>query len=292
MTRPHPSGARFRRVAAGVAVGALALLLAGCSAADQEQVRRLALPNNVTNESQMTYDLWMWMWAAAAVVGFGVWGLMAYVAIRYRRRSDDEVPVQTRYHLPLEVFYTIVPIVMVVAIFYWTVKYQDEILSDPPPDETIEVVGQQWSWTFNYPNPDGSETFVYEGGTGSIIPTLWLPVDETVKIDLRSPDVIHGFWVPAFLFKMDIIPGKNDNNFTFVPNEEGFYAGKCTELCGTYHSRMLFNVRVASRADYDAHLQDLADQGNINRFGFLKYSETSAGTEGSTGTSNPEEGGE
>ncbi|QWC86755.1 cytochrome c oxidase subunit II [Nocardioidaceae bacterium] len=238
----------------------------------------------------MVYDLWMWMWAAAAVVGIGVWGLMAYVSVRYRRRSDDEVPVQTRYHLPLEVFYTIVPVVMVVAIFYWTVKYQDAILDDPPPDETVEVVGFQWQWAFNYENPEDPDTFVVDGGAGGgVIPTLWLPVDETVRIDLRSPDVIHGFWVPAFLFKMDIIPGK-DNNFTFVPNEEGLYAGKCTELCGTYHSRMLFNVNVVSRAEYDAHLQDLADQGRVTTSTFAEFSETSAGTEGIVGTGNPEEG--
>ena len=71
---------------------------------------------------------------------------------------------------------------------------------------------------------------------------------------LTSPDVVHSFWVPAFLFKMDVIPGRN-NSFTLTPDHIGTFDGKCAELCGEYHSRMLFNVKVVSQADYEAHLQ-------------------------------------
>jgi cytochrome c oxidase subunit 2 len=97
---------------------------------------------------------------------------------------------------------------------------------------------------------------VYTAGTPAELPTLVLPVDETVTVELSSPDVIHSFWVPAFLFKMDVVPGR-DNSFSFTPTREGEFAGKCTELCGTYHSRMLFNVEVVDRATYDDHLRDL-----------------------------------
>ena len=115
-----------------------------------------------------------------------MWALIFYAIWRFHRRSDDEIPVQTRYNLPLEIFYTIAPIVMVVVFFAHTVKTQNYVLDDDlPVDNTIEVVGQQWSWTFNYgvgaqdpsANDDATDdefpysSYVFEAGTGSRIPT-------------------------------------------------------------------------------------------------------------------------
>jgi cytochrome c oxidase subunit 2 len=77
---------------------------------------------------------------------------------------------------------------------------------------------------------------------------------------LNARDVIHSFWVPAFLYKMDMIPGIT-NTFQVVPTKEGTYVGKCAELCGEYHSEMLFQVLVVSQQDYDAHMADLAARG-------------------------------
>jgi cytochrome c oxidase subunit 2 len=91
---------------------------------------------------------------------------------------------------------------------------------------------------------------------------LVLPVDESVEIKLRSPDVNHSFWVPAFLFKMDVIPGR-DNHFSFTPTRTGTFVGRCAELCGTYHNRMLFSVKVVSEADYTTYLQGLKAKGSI-----------------------------
>ncbi len=167
--------------------------------------------------------------------------------------------MQTRYNLPLEVFYTIAPVLMCVVFFFHTVRVQDEVLNlDANPDMTVEVLGQQWSWTFNYgvgeqtPSAtaeDGDfayESYVYTSGTGADIPTLVLPVDQTIQFNLHSPDVIHDFGVPAFLVKMDVIPGRV-NRLQVTPTVEGTYAGKCYELCGVSHSRMLFNVEVVSQ---------------------------------------------
>ena len=80
-----------------------------------------------------------------------------------------------------------------------------------------------------------------------------------------SPDVNHGFWVPDFLFKMDVIPGRM-NKFELTPNKLGTFAGKCTELCGLDHARMLFDVKVVSRAEYDAHIADLKTKGQTGVF--------------------------
>jgi cytochrome c oxidase subunit 2 len=92
------------------------------------------------------------------------------------------------------------------------------------------------------------------------IPTLVLPVDEKVRFELTSPDVIHSFWVPSFLFKMDIIPGKT-NVFELTPDRIGTFAGKCAELCGTYHSQMLFNVKVVERAEFNNYVAGLRAAG-------------------------------
>ena len=87
-----------------------------------------------------------------------------------------------------------------------------------------------------------------------------LPVDQTIQFNLHSPDVIHDFGVPAFLIKMDVVPGRI-NNFQVTTEVIGDYAGKCFELCGVDHSRMLFNVKVVSQADYDAYIEGLIEQG-------------------------------
>ena len=269
MSLEHPR--RLRRLATGGLMVATLVFLSGCSAETEDQIKRLALPVDATKEAPFVHDLWMWSWLAAMVTGVIVWGLIAYVSVRYRRRSETEIPVQTRYNLPIEIFYTIAPIMMVIVFFYFTLDTQKKVLHDDPnPDQTITVVGQQWSWTFNYNlgYDEGTKSYestggevVHEGGTAADRPTLWLVKDQSVEINLTSPDVIHSFWVPAFLFKMDIVPGRH-NNFAVTPTRLGTFEGRCAELCGVYHSRMLFDVKVVEQAEYDAHLQELAAQGN------------------------------
>jgi cytochrome c oxidase subunit 2 len=243
------------------------LLLGACSTEDQDQIGRLAMPEPATDRAPMIDELWRWSWLAAILVGILVWGLILFAVFKYRRRSDDEIPVQTRYNLPIEILYTIAPVVMVLVFFYFTVQTQNDVLAEASEtgeaDHTIKVVGQKWSWTFNYMEEDAVDgESVFTAGTPAELPTLVLPVDESVTVELSSPDVIHSFWVPAFLMKMDVVPGR-DNSFSFTPTREGTFAGKCAELCGTYHSRMLFNVDVVSREEYDEHLRDLEEQGNV-----------------------------
>ncbi len=233
------------------------------------------MPDPASEQGQHVLDLWQGAWIAALVTGVVVWGLIFYVVVRYRRRSDDEIPVQTRYNLPLEIFYTIAPVVMVIVFFSHTVDTQNVVLKDETaPDNIIEVTGQQWSWTFNYGigDPDNSadddrfddkfpyDSYVHDGGTGAYIPELWLPVGETTRFNLHSPDVIHDFGVPSFLMKMDVVPGRV-NHYVITPTREGVFKGKCYELCGVYHSRMLFEVHVVTRAEYDDHLAELEDAG-------------------------------
>jgi len=260
---------RLRRAACWVVVCAGLLALASCSSDDQAQIGRLAMPEPATDRAPYIYDLWQGAWIAAMITGVVVWGLIGYAAFAFRRRSADEIPRQVRYNLPIEILYTVAPIVMVLVFFYYTVVTQNDVLAevsseDGGPDHTIEVVGFQWSWTFNYIEDEAldGQTSVYEGGTTGDRPTLVLPVDESVKVDLTSPDVIHSFWVPAFLFKMDVVPGRT-NTFTFTPTEIGTFEGRCAELCGAYHSRMLFDVEVLSAEKYAEYLAGLEDKGQV-----------------------------
>jgi cytochrome c oxidase subunit II len=89
-----------------------------------------------------------------------------------------------------------------------------------------------------------------------------LPVDQTTRFNLHSPDVIHDFGVPAFLMRMDVVPGRV-NHYAITPTRTGEFAGKCYELCGVYHSRMLFNVRVVSQDEYQEYLQQLEAAGAV-----------------------------
>jgi cytochrome c oxidase subunit 2 len=188
----------------------------------------------------------------------------------HRKKSESEIPIQTRYNLPIEVLYTVIPFIIIAVLFYFTARDESILLdTKKKPDMTVNVVGRQWSWSFNYLDDQ-----VYDAGTPASRPQLWLPVDKRVKFVLTSADVIHSFWVPSFLFKMDDFPGRN-NTFELTPDKIGRYEGKCAELCGTYHARMLFEVHVVSDADYRAHVAQLrrAGQAGLLPEGILNTAE-------------------
>ena len=245
-----------------VAVSAAAMVaLAGCSG----QGARLGLPVQASAESSNMSTLWIGMWIAAFIIGGLVWGLIGWSVIRYRRRDGDRpAPRQTKYHLPLELLYTLVPFLIIGVLFFYTVKAQDALVDQSgDPDVTVNVIGQKWSWTFNYMEQDNPAigTNAHEVGTLQEIPDLYLPVDKKVRFNLNSADVIHSFWVPSFYFKMDVIPGY-PNSFDVTPNRIGTYDGKCAELCGTYHALMVFKVHIVSEEDYNAKVLELAENGN------------------------------
>lgn len=262
--------ARGRRGVAGPVLALVLLLaLSGCSADQVQQWGNLGLPEAANSSAPHMRALWIGAWIAAGVVGVLVWGLILWVVVRYRRRAPDEVPTQVRYNLPIEVLYTIAPFVVIFVLFYHTVQAQTQILTpNHKADLEVLVIGQQWSWSFNHLGSDGRDkpgepggNDVFTVGTVADPSTLVLPVGKTVKFRLRSPDVIHSFWVPAFYFKMDVIPGR-ENSWTTTPTKKGTYAGRCAELCGLYHSRMIFTVKVVSPAQYQDYVDGLAEQGN------------------------------
>lgn len=241
-----------------VALSAVAVLgVAGCSSETAQDIAFIGLPEPASEQANIVKTFWEGSWIAAWVVGIFTWGLMIWSFIAYRKRKhDDRLPEQTRYNVPIEVLYTFAPLVMVFGIFAFALRDQTELLQVTDDEAVdVQVIGFRWSWTFNYVDDNAHEV-----GTPQQFPTLWLPVDEKVRFQLNSPDVIHSFWVPQWLFKLDVVPGQT-NQFEVTPNKTGEFAGKCAELCGTDHSRMLFNVKVVTREEYDAHIAELKANG-------------------------------
>jgi cytochrome c oxidase subunit 2 len=263
-TRTRRSGVRIAAVAA-----AATLLTAGCSA---QEVKRGWMPGEpgITNHTDRIVHLWTGSWIAALVVGVITWGLTIWCVVAYRRRRDDTgFPPQLRYNVPLEIMYTVIPFMMIAVLFYFTARDQSIIEArEEEPDVRIGVVAKQWSWDFNYADEN-----VYATGLQSplgtpraeeVIPTLYLPAGKNVELTLQARDVIHSFWVPAFLYKKDLIPGRT-NYYQFTPQKEGTYVGKCAELCGEYHSEMLFNVKVVSEQEYERQMQELRNAGQVGQ---------------------------
>jgi cytochrome c oxidase subunit II len=231
------SGGRFR-VCAALAVGA-AVALAGCSST-------FGQPDAATKQGRSMSDLWRGGVMTALVVGAIVLSLIIFTVIRYRRRGRDDVPSQRQYIIPLEIVYTVIPIVIVLVLFGFSYAVQDDVdaLSDNP-DVTIDVQGFQWQWQFHYRAEDVTVT-----GVPDRRPVMVLPVNETVRLVLTSRDVIHSFYVPDFLFKRDVIPTVK-NQFDLEVEKAGTYRGFCAEFCGLNHARMTFIVRAVSKAEFD-----------------------------------------
>jgi cytochrome c oxidase subunit 2 len=259
--------------------------LSGCSKDTTGQLKRLALPTSASDRAHYVQTLWIGTWIAAGIIGVFVWGLIFWSATRYRRRSDDEVPRQVRYNLPIEMLYTIAPVIVILVLFFFTINGDNNVdRKVAHPQHTITVTAQQWSWTFNYVNDrslDG-RTDVYDIGTPAAAPVLWLPKGQSVRFTLHSPDVIHSFWVPSFLFKLDVIPGRA-NSFDLTPDRIGTYAGRCAELCGLEHSRMLFTLKVVTPSQYAQHLRALKNEGQVGVLLGGSNSDTVAGLASSGG---------
>ncbi|MGZ0711027.1 aa3-type cytochrome oxidase subunit II (plasmid) [Coraliomargarita sp. W4R53] len=267
-----PSKRRLRWAVLPLGI-ATAAVLAGCTPTELHGF----LPGFVedgtpaTNHTDMVAGLWVNSWIVLLIVGLITWGLMGWAAIVYRRRRGQSgLPVQLRYNMPIEIFYTIVPLILVIGFFAFTARDQTILETQyEDPDVEITAIAKQWAWDFQYTADNDADT-VWTMGVqaetnekGDVInelPTLVLPVDQEVKITLQSRDVIHSFWIIDFLYKKDMYVGK-DNYWSFTPTREGEYQGKCAELCGEYHSMMLFNVNVVSAAEYDEYLASLEAAG-------------------------------
>jgi len=246
---------------------ALALLLATATACANDVPEadwsRGLLPEHVTEQGGVVQNLWNGAWIAALATGAVVIVLILWASIFHRkRRAKADLPPQVRYNLPIEILYTVIPLVMVSVFFFFTARDSEtltKVSGDAPVK--VKVEAYQWSWRF---------TTTYNGKTIEPVagmpvsdyregPQLVLPVNTKVEFDLSTDDVIHSFWVPDFLFKRDVIPGIPEDNpgrkFEITTlGKTGVFAGRCAELCGVDHSRMLFSVKLVPQDEFDQYI--------------------------------------
>ena len=270
----------------------VAAVLAGCT---QQQLQGW-LPGtpDTTNHTSSIIGLWTTSWIVLLVVGVITWGLIIWAAVAYRRRAGQTgLPVQLRYNLPIEIFYTIVPLILVLGFFAFTARDQAQIEQPVKnPDVQIEVFGKRWAWDFNYVTDNaysaGVQADFNPDGTidTSNLPVLYLPVNKSIEIKEESRDVIHSFWIVDFLYKKDVIPGQT-NYLYFTPTKIGTYQGKCAELCGEYHSLMLFTVKVVSEEDYQAYITAQKAAGFEGQLGSDYNTNSNLPGNGSTSTPAP-----
>ena len=227
-----------------------ALFLTGCA-----KVSGLGFEESVTSINDQSLSLWQGAWIAGGIVGVFTLILILWPAVFHRAKKDGpEFPKQTQYHIPVEVAYTIIPFIIVAVLFYYTATKQSVITEKTTTfAHEITVKGIQWSWQFGYPEA-GPKAIVT--GTPAQPPTLVVPLGQRVRYTLTSNDVVHGFWIPAFMIQMQNLPGVT-NHLEFTANKLGEYPGRCNILCGRNHSQMLFKVKVVTPAQYQAYLETL-----------------------------------
>jgi len=227
-----------------------ALLLTGCT-----KVSGLGYEEGLSSVNDISLSLWQGAWIAGAVVGIFTLILILWPAVFHRAKaSKGEFPKQTQYNVPVEIGYTIIPFIIVAVLFYFTAVKQTEIVEKTSNyKHEIVVDGFQWSWQFSYLDA-GPKAVVT--GTPANPPTLYVPLGEKVRYTIVSNDVVHGFWIPAFMIQMQNLPGVT-NYLEFTANKLGTYPGRCNILCGRNHSQMLFSVKVVTPAEYKTYLETL-----------------------------------
>lgn len=254
-TRPRAVG---RAAGLGLGGALLLTLLSGCSIEDWgSKFGHFGWPGKgISLQAHEMYDLWIASTIAALAVGIGVWGLIFWCVIRYRKRGE-ELPVQTRFNMPMEILYTVTPVLIVAVLFYYTAIVQTNVDKlSKNPDNVVEVVAFKWNWQFNYRDGMGenAKTVASTVGSSDVIPILVLPVGETIRFEETSKDVIHSFWVPEMLFKRDVFPGNVRNVFEVTLDKTGHYVGRCAELCGTYHAFMNFELVAVTPENFDKYI--------------------------------------
>ncbi len=229
------------------------LALAGCNAYPTYGASRGA-----TTQGQETFKLYSGMMTTGIIVGAFVGLLILWTVIRYRRRSD-EMPRQFHENVPVEILYTGIPILIVAFLFLFTVLTENNVDATVPVNATLTATGKpvvdirvtafQWGWRFDYPNLNVGVAGEVTNGPDGHGPQMVVPVGQTVQITLVSNDVIHGFYVRDFNFSRYALPGVV-NYFDLNVTNAGTYFGQCTQICGLYHSEMLFSVRAVSPVQF------------------------------------------
>ncbi|MDY7104586.1 MAG: cytochrome c oxidase subunit II [Actinomycetota bacterium] len=229
-----------RWLAATTGVAAL-LVLSGC--ADDAPLDTLEPKGPAAREIDSLVNI---VFSIAGIVFVFVTVGVLIVALRFRRKGDDDFPVQVHGNTKLELGWTILPAVVLAGVAVFTVATIFN-LADTPDDAELEVrvVGQQWWWSFEY-DLDG------DGDFGDIVTAneMVVPAGQPISLTIASNDVIHSFWIPSLNGKKDAVPGR-EHPLWIEADEPGRYLGQCTEFCGLSHANMRMVVEAVSDGDFE-----------------------------------------
>jgi cytochrome c oxidase subunit 2 len=239
---------RRRRALGALAAAALPFVLGGC------QLPTFYGYRGSSKQGHDEFVLWSWTIIASIFVGVIVTALIVWSVVRYRKRSD-EMPRQFQYHTAFEITYIVVPVVMVLILFGFTVITENNVDAvTPTPAVKVNVTAFQWGWRYQYPGnvtitgvtTEDPDPVGLNGGqclpaVDCLGPGLIVPAGQTARITLVSQDTVHGFYVPQFNFSRYAQPGVT-NVFDLTVQHQGVYRAQCTQLCGLYHSLMFFHV--------------------------------------------------
>jgi len=223
---------------------------------------RLGLQDQITEVGQ--YGAWMHnalLLPIITVISLFVLGLLLWVVVRYRATANP-TPSRTSHNTLIEVVWTVVPVLILLAIAVPSIRLLAKQYDPPKADVTIKVTGNQWYWTYQYPDsgdfevvsnmlPDEEAAKRGEPRMLAVDNRLIVPAGKTVKLLVTAADVIHSFALPAFWVKMDAVPGRINETW-FKVDREGVYYGQCSELCGAKHGYMPIAIEVVSPARYAA----------------------------------------
>lgn len=170
---------------------------------------------------------------------------MLYSVVAFRRRpGDEEDGPHIHSNTTLEILWTVIPTFVVLGFGIWGTVTLNGLVSAKENEMVVKVVGQQWSWSFEYPEQEGLTS-----------PVLVLPVDRTIVLEMETRDVLHSFWVPEFRVKQDLVPGRT-TTLRITPTKLGDYKVRCAEICGTSHAAMLADVQVVTTAGFNTWVDE------------------------------------
>src|SRR5262245_59949660 len=207
-------------------------------------------PDQASSYAGRVDSLYGFLWVLTILFGVVISLLILYFAVKFRRRSDSEIPRPVEGSMVLELVWSIIPFFVAMGIFVWGASLYFAIYDPPGEALDIYVVGKQWMWKFQH--LDGQRE----------INELHIPVGRRVKLTMTTEDVIHSFFVPAFRVKMDVVPGKY-STIWFEPTKPGRYHLFCAEYCGTSHSGMIGWIDVMEASEYQAWLAGGAAEGSL-----------------------------
>jgi len=199
------------------------------------------VPERASSVAGEVDALFLFILVVTGLFAVGIWVAMLYFAIRYRRRSDTDRPAEIQGSLVLELTWTIIPFLLMSAMFVWGSKVFFHLNRPPDDAMTVSVVGKRWMWKLQHPTGQRE------------INELHVPVGRAVRLVITSEDTIHSFFVPAFRIKKDAVPGRY-NMAWFRATKTGSYHLFCAEYCGTEHSKMIGRIVVMEPEEYQVWL--------------------------------------